>query len=121
MTFGRDRELKWNSFEVSGFEEFIAKTKTLKDNKFLGDRIEAKEIILIPYGPKGGLQKGTIVSADNEKYFGCVEPLWKAKGIQESINKNISEGTGIYRLGFEQGLPSFYIGEYNDSAGLLTE
>ncbi len=93
----------------------------MKDNKFLANRIEATEIILIPYGPKGGFQKGTIVKADNGKFFECVEAIWKAKQLQETVNENTSEGIGIYRLGFEKGLPSYYIGQYKDLAGLLPD
>jgi hypothetical protein len=121
MRLGRTRELKWNNFASSQFNEFVAMAKDLGDNKFLDSRIEINEMVLIPYGAKGGLKKGMVVKADNEKYFDCAELIWKAKELQESINDNTSEGIGIYRLGFEKGLPSFYIGEYKDSAGLLTE
>jgi hypothetical protein len=121
MRFGRTRELKWNNFGVSEFNEFVRAIKNLNDKEFLNDRIDTNKMVLIPYGPKGGLKKGTIVKADNGKYFECAEAIWKAKGLQENINGNTSEGIGIYRIGFEKGLPSFCIGEYKDSAGLLTE
>jgi hypothetical protein len=121
MRFGRTRELKWNDFGVSEFTVFVRTVKNLNDNRFLEGKIDTGEMVLIPYGPKGGLKKGTIVRADNGKYFECAEVIWKAKGLQENINDITSEGIGIYRIGFEKGLPSFYIGEYKDSAGLLTE
>ena len=67
------------------------------------------------------VKKGTIVTADNGTYLDCEELIWKAKRVQESVNKETSEGIGIYRIGFESRLPSFYIGQYVDSAGIMTE
>ena len=84
-------------------------------------RLLADKIVLLPYGIRGGLKKGTIVTPDNGSYLDCEELIWKAKKIQESVNNEISKGIGIYRMGFESGLPSFYIGQYIDSAGIMKE
>ena len=84
-------------------------------------KLQADKIVLLPYGVKGGLKKGQIVKADNESYFDCEELIWKAKRIQESVNNETSKGIGIYRIGFETRLPSFYIGQYIDSAGIMAE
>jgi hypothetical protein len=114
MRLGRSKALSWNDFKVSDLKE-------LPDNDFLQQRLQADKIVLLPYGIKGGLKKGTIVTADNGTYLDCEELIWKAKRIQESVNNETSKGIGIYRIGFETRLPSFYIGQYIDSAGIMTE
>jgi hypothetical protein len=114
MRLGRSKALSWNDFKGSDLKELL-------DHDFLHQKLQADKIILLPYGIKGGLKKGTIVTADNGAYFDCEELIWKAKGIQESVNNETSKGIGIYRIGFESRLPSFYIGQYIDSAGIMTE
>jgi hypothetical protein len=114
MRLGRSKALSWNDFKVSDLKE-------LPDHDFLQQKLLAEKIILLPYGIKGGLKKGTIVTADNGAYFDCEELISKAKRIQESVNNETSKGIGIYRIGIETRLPSFYIGQYIDSAGITTE
>jgi hypothetical protein len=114
MRLGRSKAVSWNDFKVSDLKE-------LPDNDFLQQRLKADKIVLLPYGIKGGLKKGTIVTADKGTYFDCEELIWKAKRIQESVNIETSKGIGIYRIGFETRLPSFYIGQYIDSAGIIAE
>ena len=74
--------------------------------------------MLLPYGSKGGLKKGTLIYAENGQYFPIDELLLKANQIQELVNGEKSTGIGIYRLGFEKSTPSYYIGEYFDQAGI---
>lgn len=114
MRLCRSKAISWNDFKVSDLKE-------LPNNDFLHQRLQTDKIVLLPFGAKGGLKKGTIVTADNGYYFGCEELIWKAKKIQESVNNETSNGIGIYRIGFETKLPSFYIGQYIDSAGIMTE
>jgi hypothetical protein len=114
MRLGRTRELSWNNFEPSDL-------LTFNNKEFLEQNLFTNKIVLIPYGNKGGLKKSTVVAADNENYFSCEELIRKAKEIQESINAQKSNGIGIYRIGFESGLPSFYIGEYVDAAKILQD
>lgn len=109
----RSKKYSWNNFNVSTFDEF------LKQAENFSDTIQTDKLVLIPYGNKGGLKKGTIVTAFNSKYFEASELIWKAKELQETVNNQISNGIGIYRLGFEKGLPSYYIGEYNDNTGMV--
>jgi len=114
MRLGRSKATSWNNFKVSDL-------KKLPDSDFLKQKLQADKIVLLPYGVKGGLKKGQIVTADNESYFDCEELIWKAKRIQESMNNETSKGIGIYRIGFESRLPSFYIGQYIDLAGIMAE
>ncbi len=93
----------------------------MSDKPFSDDIVQADKLVLIPYGNKGGLKKGSVVTATNSKYFESAELIWKAKELQEAINNHVSNGIGLYRMGFEKGFPSYYIGEYIDSAGIVTE
>lgn len=111
----RRKEFSWNNFAVLTFDEFNKQA----DN--LTDAIQTDKLVLLPYGNKGGVKKGTIVTADNTKFFESSELIWKARELQEAVNNQISNGIGIYRLGFEKGLPSYYIGDYIDRSGLLKE
>jgi hypothetical protein len=121
MRMGRTKELNWNDFKGNNYSGFMDSLKLMNDNAFLMQTLQTNKIILIPYGNKGGLKKGIEIIADNFEYFECSELIWKAKDVQESVNNQISNGIGLYRIGFEKGLPSYYIGEYIDSAKLLKE
>ena len=115
----RSKEFNWNNFHVSTFDDFVKILESLSEKSFLDDKIQSEKLVLLPYGNKGGLKKGTIIVAENSKYFEASELIWKAKELLEAVNNKISNGIGIYRIGFEKGLPSYYIGEYFDRAGLL--
>lgn len=121
IRIGRTKEFNWNAFGVDNHRSFIEEIKTLSDKSILDQKLPTYRIVLIPFGNNGGLKKGTIVTADNSNYFECAELIWKAKELQEAVNNRTSKGIGIYRIGFEKGLPSYYIGEYFDKAGLLNE
>lgn len=120
IRIARTKEFNWNAFEMDNYQKFIEQTKTLLDKSILDQKISTDKIVLIPFG-NNGLKKGTIVTADNQNYFECAELIWKAKELQESVSNQTSKGIGLYRIGFEKGLPSYYIGEYFDKAGLLNE
>jgi len=121
MRLGRTKEINWNAFDVINYKSFIEQTKILSDKSFWDYKLQTDKIVLIPYGNKDGLKKGTVVTANNLSYFECSELIWKAKELQETVNNQISKGIGLYRIGFEKGLPSYYIGDYIDKAGLLTD
>jgi hypothetical protein len=111
----RSKDFNWIDFYSLTIKELQVKVENLTDT------IQTEKLTLIPFGNKGGLKKGVIISADNSEYFEASELIWKAKEILKSVNSQISKGVGIYRLGFEKGYPSYYIGEYFDKAGLLNE
>ena len=80
------------------------------------------EIFLVPFGLKGGLKKSVLIKALNGTDFSGVELLWHAQNAQSPyINGKSEIGIGLHRLGFEKGIPSFYIGGYYDNAGVLKE
>lgn len=121
MRFGRTKQLNWNqiNFESQSDLDHFAQSNFPKE--LVDQRIETNSIVVYPYGPAGGLKKGEKLNADNNISFSFPELIWKCKEIQESINTNPSEGLGLYRIGIEKGLPSYYIGEYLDKAGLLKD
>lgn len=121
IRIAKTKEFNWNEFEMGNYNKFIEQTKKLSDKSILDQKIPTDKIVLIPFDNNGRLKKGTIVTSDNPNYFTCAELIWKAKELQESVNNQISKGIGLYRIGFEYGLPSYYIGEYFDKAGLINE
>jgi hypothetical protein len=114
----RTKEFCWNGFEKLTFDEFKLQASRILPESVFTQKLLAEKIVLIPYGNHGGHKKGSVITADNCEYFECVELIWKARQLQEAVNKQISIGVGLYRSGFEKRLPSFYIGEYFDFAGL---
>ncbi len=116
MRICRSKELSWNNFNSSSDKEIVKKIQELHNEEFLKNIINTNELILIPSGNKGGLKKGIYIKAENQKYFDSIELILKAKKIQEEVNTEISDGIGIYRLGFEKGIPSYYIDKFKNAA-----
>lgn len=111
MRLGRNRELSWNSSWDSGILEQPQMTAN----------IALDGVVLVPYGSKGGLKGGVVLRASSVgSGFTVRELLLAAKRIQEQVNPQTSDGVGLYRLGWQKRLPSYYIGEYSDRAGHVT-
>ncbi len=104
----RIENASWSNcnFKLEGFD---LKMKAIKTEK----------IWLYPFGPKGGFKKGELINAKNNKEFTISELLESAKRIQDAVNPNQSKGIGIYRTGIQKQIPSYYIGEYIDLAGIM--
>ena len=83
------------------------------------ETIKTSKIWLYPFGPNGGLKKGELITSKNSMDFSINELLNSAKRIQQSVNQNETNGIGIYRTGVQKQIPSYYIGEYFDSAGIM--
>jgi hypothetical protein len=118
MRIGRTEEINWNDFTTNNYDDFNEKINEI-DYNLQGQKLLTDKIVLLPFGNKGGLKRGIIIEADNSTFFECSELIWKAKELQEAVCSQISNGVGLYRIGFEKHLPSYYIGEYIDKAGLL--
>jgi len=121
MRIARTKELNWNDFGCTSYLQLKEESEKLFSEDFLSEKIFTDKIVLLPQGNKGGLKKGTIITAANSRFFESMELIWKAKEFQEAASSQISNGIGIYRIGFEKELPSYYIGEYIDSAGLFAK
>jgi hypothetical protein len=98
MRFGRIPGINWSDFNIemyNGTEE-----------------IYANKIILVPHGKKGGLRKGKILESSSSKIL-IKDILFEAKVIQCDEHPE-SDGIGLFRLGSEKMIPTYYIGEYLD-------
>ncbi len=111
MRFARSRELSWNS----SWEEGVL------EQPGMAVKITVDGVVLVPFGSKGGLKGGVVLRASAVgSGFTVGELLLAAKRIQEQVNPQTSNGVGLYRLGWQKRLPSYYIGEYSDRAGHVT-
>ena len=117
MRLGRTANFNWNDYPGIGEAAFKAVVEKAIGTDISQQKLSVGKIVIAPYGPKGGQKKGEIIQSNSDR-FTVFELLWKAKNIQEAINIEKSSGVGIYRLGFEKGVPSYYIGEYKDKAGI---
>jgi len=120
MRIGRTKKIHWNEFPRIDHLTFESSLKITLDSEFLEQNLQTQKIVLAPYGRKRGMQKGSLIYSDSD-FFTVAELIWKAKNIQESVNSERSNGIGIYRLGFEKQVPSYYIGENIDRAGIIKE
>ncbi len=109
MRFGRTKRFNWNSFDFDDIEHL--------KSEYSNRKIKTNKIVLVPFGKKGGYQKGEIIESKSE--LTEFDIIIKAKEIQESVNDQKSNGIGFYRLGYEKGLPRYSIGEYLDRAGIM--
>jgi hypothetical protein len=108
LRLGRSIELCWN----------MPWNKEAIEQSDMSHSISADAVILSPYGSKGGQKGGVIVrSVGGGLRVGAL--MLEAKRIQESANIQTSNGVGLYRLGWQKRLPSYYIGEYMGRAGNL--
>ncbi|MBS1502026.1 MAG: hypothetical protein JST32_08200 [Bacteroidetes bacterium] len=110
----RTKKLDWNDLPIHDYNTFEKYVLENLDKDFQNQVIRTNQIVLVPTGKKGGWKKGLFISADNSSYFTATELLLKAKEIQENQHKKKSNGIGIYRLGFENGIASYSIGEYTN-------
>lgn len=118
---GRTKAFDWNNFKTTKYKEFQDLFREANKDNMTVQNILTDKIVLIPLGNKGGLKKSVIVTAKNQTFFEVTELLWKAKELQETVNSTISNGIGIYRMGIEKSLPSYYIGEYLDLSNFLKD
>ena len=111
-------DIKWTDKLFLTFNEYESYllSKSIDANTI--SDLNISELILVPFGLKGARKKSVCIKALNETYFTGLELLWHAHNIQAPyINVNIVAGVGLHRLGFEKGIPSYYIGGYNDNMG----
>jgi hypothetical protein len=84
-----------------------------------GAALQATEVYLSPFGPKGATKGGVRVRADNGVAFTAEELMRKAAQIQAQATGKATSlpGAGIYRLGLNRLVPSFWMwGETTDAS-----
>jgi hypothetical protein len=76
-----------------------------------GTGLQASEIYLSPFGPKGGSKTGVRVKAANGTAFTVEELLQKAAAVEAPHVGDVLpvHGVGIYREGLQRGIPAFYL------------
>jgi len=118
----RNDRISWTTAKYKTMEQFEKENHIALHHTISLRSLDIGKIILVPSGPDGGLKKGITIEAKNNTSFTCTELLWNAQNIQaDYISTKIEAGIGIFRQGFEKGVPTFYIGGFYDSAGLLNE
>jgi hypothetical protein len=107
----------WSQTEFKTFEEFQAKVGSLVNKLNVQEKIEVSKLAIIPLGANGGHKPKVILTPDNGESFTPLELLWKAHNAQAKYKTSIESGVGIYRLGFSNEIPSYYLGGKGDNAG----
>ncbi len=112
----RNANISWTNTLYDKIDDFI---EIVKQTNFLSENTEilkASQIKLYPFGSNGGHKKSVVIRPDNGIFFTEIELLWKAQNIQSLYIKEIKPGVGIYRLGIEKGMASYYIWNFYDKA-----
>ncbi|MBX3252712.1 MAG: hypothetical protein KF862_01120 [Chitinophagaceae bacterium] len=112
----RHAEIGWTNTFYKNIGEFSESIKETNFELHNLETLKAKEIKLYPFGSKGGHKKSVVVNPDNGDFFTEIELLWKAQNIQSLYIKEVKKGVGLFRLGIEKGMASYYIGNFHDNA-----
>ena len=118
----RHKQIQWTTEIFDSMDLYLDKLS--RSGFHISDEIALNipEIILHPYGPKGGGAKAKKISATNGYSFTHNELLWNAHCIQAiNLREDSKDGVGLFRLGHEKKSPSYYIGNYYDKANFLRE
>ncbi len=110
----------WNRVTYSTMDNFLQvliKSNVNIDHIESQPSIKTPKILLVPWGPQGGLKTPRLVEASNGEEILPLELLLKAHNIQSKWETKAKDGIGIYRSGIRKGIPSYYIGEQYDAAG----
>jgi hypothetical protein len=83
--------------------------------------ITAAELVLVPFGPNGGERRGVKIQAQENDCFCGYELLAKASTLQSKHQASRPDGLGLYRLGFQNRVPSFYLWGWRDKANFTTD
>ena len=79
--------------------------------------IDTDKIKLFPSGPEGGNKKSELIQGSPK--LNVFEIIKIARDLCKVHNSQPVSGIGFYRLGFQSGLPSYYIGGYVDKADIM--
>ena len=118
----RFKEFDWHGAVTSSISAFSAWFSTVAPGLALPSSdvaLDIPTVALAPYGPKGGIKRPVVITAENGRHFSSLESLRQAAGIQASISNELRHGVGIYRLGFASERPLFYLWGSLDRAGFL--
>ena len=116
----RSGNLRWEPSvpeDLDIFEQEVA----VKDPGFPREILALSSLILNPFGIKGGRKRGVLVKSADGIRFTSQELLWQASKIQAAMQASPLNGVGIYRSGFQNRIPSYYLWGSQDKAGIVSE
>lgn len=83
--------------------------------------IASAEMVLVPFGPNGGEKRCVKVQARQDGNFSGYELLSKASELQFQYRASRPDGAGLYRLGDQSRVPSFYLWDWRDRANFTND
>jgi hypothetical protein len=95
----------------SQLSRLLSKQAKRRDSGSNCERLSVTAVCLCPFGPKNSTKKGALVKARDGNGFTVAELLWEAWCLQvpNLRDERVTNGIGLYRLGLEHRIPSYYI------------
>ena len=122
LRLARSTTLQWTRQLYPSLESYAAYVRECSPSSLpraMKGGLPIPKVFLYPFGPKGSSKTGTLIEGANGGGFSMLELLWRAHNLQAPlIRKPQSDGVGLYRSGFQRGVPSFYIWGATDRAAL---
>jgi hypothetical protein len=118
----RSNHVQWLANQFSDIDTYLE--SLMKAGFELSQEIvlDSPEVFLYAYKPKKGVPKSVRITAKNGIGFTNIELLWNAQILQAAhLKEDSSNGVGLFRLGHEKKMPSYYIGNYFDEANFLKD
>lgn len=107
MRFGRTKQVDWRKIAKNAVD--------CLPPAFLKRQINTNKIILIPFGPKGGLNKGVVVEGIDQLTLS--EIVTAAIELHKPSRGQEYKGIAFFRFGSKKTLRSYKIVEFMDRAG----
>jgi hypothetical protein len=84
--------------------------------------LQCSSVALLPRTQRGACGLPCYLRKDQGTAFSALDVLWAAYKAQRPYQNRASDGIGLFRSGLAaKGIPSFYVGEYHDVAGITRE
>ncbi len=119
LCFCRSLAVSWEdmpSLELAGFEKELLNSFPAFYRRLNDFTLPVSRAMLVPFGPKGAHLRGTMIESKEKQGFKGLELVWKAAQLQPKHPASPAKGIGIYRSGFQKGVPSFYLWGATDLA-----
>lgn len=114
LRIGRFKEVNWKEEVFESIDLFNKHFKERKEDHTI-EFLDCEQIWLYSINTDNKLKKEILIESDDKK-ISIDDILFKANKIM-TTKSNKFEGIGVYRLGIEKGIPSYYIGGYKDMMG----
>lgn len=116
----RYQHIQWNTTEIENLDEFkTGLTGTVSGSNII---LNTDKIQLVGLNSSKRPTKPQLIHALSQDGFSEDELIWRANNVQAPLMKKVAtNGIGIYRLGHEKEVPTFYTGGFIDLAGFLSK